>query len=125
MSSTRPHPRITVRPAAAADVPALAALTAACYRTAFAHILEAEALALREEPFFVDLFTTKLGQIDVAVACMCVAAEVEEEANTTTATPHCCTTGAVAGYAKVNDASLELNQQRVLSIPLSVFSHFA
>ncbi len=55
-----------VRAAIAADVPAMAAIAAASYRAAFAAILEAEALAVRDGEFFANLFVRTLTSLRVA-----------------------------------------------------------
>ena len=57
-----------LRPAQPADIDALARIAAAAYRTSFAAILEAAALAARDEPFFAAHFVAMLPRVHVAEA---------------------------------------------------------
>ena len=55
-----------VRPAVAADIPALAEVAAASYRSGFAGILEPEVLAVRDAAYFTQAFATALASMRVA-----------------------------------------------------------
>jgi putative acetyltransferase len=59
---------VKVRPARAADVPAMAAIAAASYRDAFAAIIEPAALAARGEEYFAGRFAGSWGAMRVAVS---------------------------------------------------------
>lgn len=55
-----------VRPAGAADVPALAAIAERSYHAAFAEILEADVLASRDKSFFAERFASSCQHMLVA-----------------------------------------------------------
>ncbi len=55
-----------VRPAEPADAPAMAAIAARSYRSAFAAILEEEVLAARNEAFFAELFGRSVEHLRLA-----------------------------------------------------------
>ncbi len=55
-----------VRAASEADIPAMAALTAASYRAGFTGVLEEEALAARDPAFFTEAYRTRWPLIRVA-----------------------------------------------------------
>jgi putative acetyltransferase len=76
---------LVVRDALVADIPALAALVAASYRTAFAAIIGETGLALRREGFFTARFTAELTHLRLAEA-----------------------EGAILGMAEVRDGMLDM-----------------
>jgi putative acetyltransferase len=57
---------VIIRPANEADIPVLAALTAASYRAGFSGVLEEEALAARNAGFFFEAYQTRWPMMRVA-----------------------------------------------------------
>jgi putative acetyltransferase len=59
---------VSVRPAGAEDIPALARIAERSYRAAFRGILEEEVLASRDAAFFADRFAASWGRMLVALS---------------------------------------------------------